>query len=162
MRRPRVAPTEQNERMSSFSLRKERDRSQLMSSMHSFELVVKSVGVGNPRLFAYEFATSVTCSSSKDHHWVARNGADSLFALFQQIFPEVYAIIKKMFLSYDNGHCKLHSSFAHIDDRSHQVIQPNHRRCRLRGKITAAEFNKALEAHEGFVCTRTRQTRLTR
>jgi hypothetical protein len=43
-----------------------------------------------------------------------------------------------------------------------QVIQPNKTRSRLKGKISIAEFNKYLQSHCGFVCTRTRRRNLTR
>ncbi len=43
-----------------------------------------------------------------------------------------------------------------------QLIQPNKARSRLKGRISIAEFNKYLQSHCGFLCTRTRRKNLTR
>jgi hypothetical protein len=42
----------------------------------------------NPKLLASAFASSVTVPSSNANDWVARKGPDSLYTLFQLLFPQ--------------------------------------------------------------------------
>ena len=53
----------------------------------------------DPKQLAISFASAATASSSKND-WVARNGQDSLFAVFQALLPEV---TKVSFRSRRNG-----------------------------------------------------------
>jgi hypothetical protein len=44
---------------------------------------------GDATRFAIAFAFAVTESSANRREWIAKNGKDSIFALLQDIYPEV-------------------------------------------------------------------------
>ena len=59
-----------------------------------------------------------------------------------------------------------YASSAHYEQIFHnlfsQIVQPSIQRRRLKTKISAAEFNKLLQANGGFDCGRTRQKAMAR
>ena len=69
--------------------------------------------VRDPRRFSAEFASSVTTASlPKNVDWIAKNGSESLYALLQEIFPQVWNIItctrnQSNFVSLGNPDCDL-------------------------------------------------------
>jgi hypothetical protein len=46
--------------------------------------------VGDATKFAIAFTFAVTESSANRRDWIAKKGKDSIFALLQEIYPEVF------------------------------------------------------------------------
>ena len=109
----------------------------------------------NAQELCIHFARCVTVPAL-EIDWVARNGMDSIFTLFQQLFPQVGPVQKLRSGTFHLAHSRLMNLIAYFVTIL-QVTKPDHRRSRLKCKISRAEFNKTLQSSCDFTCARMRQ-----
>jgi hypothetical protein len=68
------------------------DRHSCPTNKSETAMPAKSHRVNNPKQLAAAFASTVTVHSFQESDWIARNGRESIFALFKEVFPEVRII----------------------------------------------------------------------